>query len=144
MRRPILIGLLAGLLVIGAALSPLALPAVGAEPDFCASCHVMEAKAHSFETSESAHKEAISCSDCHLPSGMGGVMEKYKTGFRHVVANVKGAPEEIHLRATDRQWIVANCYRCHATSDHIKEVGENACLTCHATNPHGDKGAPQQ
>ncbi|HYG58745.1 MAG TPA: NapC/NirT family cytochrome c [Symbiobacteriaceae bacterium] len=142
MRKPILIGILAGAaLVVGLALfGPGALQVAGAEPDLCASCHVMESNVHAFENSDSLHKTAISCSDCHLPTGFDGIMEKYKTGFRHIVTNMKGAPEEIHLRATDRQWVIDNCYRCHATEEHIQEVGRNACLTCHATDPHGDRG----
>lgn len=142
MRRPILLGLLASVVVITAAalFGPGALKAAGAEPAACASCHVMEAKVHSFQASDSAHKTELSCSDCHLPTGMAGLTEKYKTGWRHIVTNVQGAPEELKLRQSDREMVVANCVRCHAEQDHIQQVGKTACLTCHATNPHGDRG----
>jgi cytochrome c nitrite reductase small subunit len=142
MRKPLLFGLVGGaILLTGAVLfGPGAIKAVGAEPASCGACHVMENKVHSFQASDSLHKTEISCSDCHLPAGMEGLVEKYKVGMRHVKVNMQGAPEEIHLKATDRQWIIDNCVRCHATSEHIQEVGQEACLTCHATNPHGDKG----
>lgn len=144
MRRSLLLGLVAGaVLITGAALfGPGAIQAAGAEPATCGSCHVMEAKVNSFTHSDSVHKTEISCSDCHLPVGMEGLVEKYKTGFRHVMVNLKGdAPEELKLRPSDREMVIANCVRCHSEEEHIQEVGKNACLTCHATNPHGDRGA---
>lgn len=144
MRRPIIIGLVAGIVVLtGAVLfGPGAIQSAGAEPSACASCHVMESKVHTFKTSDSVHKTEISCSDCHLPAGMEGLVEKYKVGFRHVMVNLSGdAPAEIKLRSQDREWVISNCVRCHATEEHIQQVGKNACLTCHATDPHGEKGA---
>lgn len=142
MRRSVLIGVAAGVVLVGAALfGPGAITASGMEPNTCGSCHVMESKVSSFVHSESLHKEEISCSDCHLPAGMEGLKEKYKVGIRHITVNMKGAPETIHLKAGDRQWILDNCYRCHATEDHIKQVGKNACLTCHSNDPHGERGA---
>ncbi|HYF95327.1 MAG TPA: cytochrome c3 family protein [Symbiobacteriaceae bacterium] len=143
MRRPVLLGLMAGVVLIAGAIlfGPGAIKAAGAEPATCGSCHVMESKVHSFQNSDSIHKSEISCSDCHLPTGMEGLVEKYKTGFRHIMTNMKGeAPAELRLRPSDREWVVANCVRCHKEEEHIKEVGKTACLTCHSTNPHGDRG----
>lgn len=146
MRRRVLIGLVAGVVVLtGAALfGPGAIKAAGAEPNLCATCHVMDTNVHSFQASVSAHKEELSCTDCHLPAGKEGLVEKYKTGLRHVSAQFSGEiPEHLALRAEDRNWVVDNCVRCHGTEEHIQQVGRSACLTCHATNPHGDKGATQ-
>ncbi len=142
MRKPVLIGLIAGVVVLAGALlfGPHTIQAAGAEPAACASCHVMESKVHAFQTSDSLHKTEISCSDCHVPAGPGGLVEKYKTGLRHVSVNLSGAPDEIHLRPQDRETVVDNCVRCHGQEEHIQQVGRNACLTCHATNPHGDRG----
>lgn len=144
MRRPILIGVVAGIALVAglALLGPGALTASGLEPNSCGACHVMESNVASFQESHSLHKTELSCSDCHLPSGLEGLTEKYKVGYRHIMVNLKGeAPTEISLRAQDRDWIVANCVRCHDGSEHIQQVGKNACLTCHSNDPHGERGS---
>lgn len=116
MRRPILIGVVSGVALVAglALLGPGALTASGLEPNSCASCHVMESKVASFQSSNSLHKTELSCSDCHLPEGVDGLKEKYKVGFRHFMVNLKGeAPEHISLRAQDRDWVVPTV--CAAT-----------------------------
>ena len=59
-----------GLVVVGAglflALGPPGLLAKSETPDFCASCHVMEAQYESW-FHHGAHKR-IRCVDCHLPN----------------------------------------------------------------------------
>lgn len=144
MRRSVLIGAAAGVLVIGGLVifGPGALTASGLEPDLCATCHIMEGKVHSFKGSESAHRTETTCSDCHLPhGGMEGLKEKYRTGFRHVAAMVKGdLPEDLRLNQQARQMVLDNCNRCHAQEEHTRLNGTNSCLNCHSNDPHGERG----
>jgi len=144
MRRPILIGVVIGAVLVAAALlGPMAIEAAGAEPKECALCHSMETNVHAFTTSISGHKDELSCSDCHLPhdSALGAYAAKYSTGLRHIWTTATGnTPEEIKLRLEDREMVIANCVRCHSEEEHIQQNGKNSCLNCHSTNPHGDKG----
>ncbi len=144
MRRPILIGFLSGVGLLGALalLGPGAISASGMEPTTCAACHVMEKNVESFRAKAPATShEALSCSDCHVPHGLEGLIEKYKTGIRHVMVNASGeVPEVIRLRPQDREVVVNNCVRCHTGEEHFENTGTNSCLNCHANIPHGERG----
>ncbi|HEY3365214.1 MAG TPA: NapC/NirT family cytochrome c [Symbiobacteriaceae bacterium] len=142
MRKSVVIGLVIGVIVVAAGVfGPGALTASGAEPNFCASCHVMDKNVHSYQTTASAHKDQVSCSDCHLPTGATGWAAHYTTGARHIWTTATGrTPAALELTAADQKLVVANCVRCHAEEDHIKQNGKTACLTCHANDPHGEKG----
>jgi cytochrome c nitrite reductase small subunit len=145
MRKSIVIGIgvVVVLLALGA-FGPGAITAVGAEPNFCATCHVMDKNVSSFKASESAHHGVLSCTDCHLPNGGAGLegwTSHYSTGIRHVSTTVQGkTPASLELTEEARKILVDNCVRCHAGQEHIQQNGRTACLTCHANDPHGEKG----
>lgn len=139
MRRSIWIGLAVGAVLVAAVIfGPGALTATGAEPAACGSCHVMEKNVNSFAKSSSKHAGVLTCGDCHNPDSLS---DKYKTGFRHLTANLsENRPTELHLAGEARNIVIANCVRCHEGEEHTKQNGKSSCLNCHSNDPHGERG----
>jgi cytochrome c nitrite reductase small subunit len=144
MRKSLVIGTTVFALFLTALIfGPGAISASGAEPSSCGACHVMEKNVASFQQTTDKHKTELSCSDCHVPhqNAVGGLVDKYRTGIRHVSANMTGnIPDQLRLRPADREVVTANCVRCHADQEHSQQNGLNSCLNCHANVPHGERG----
>ena len=129
-----------GLAIVGVglflALGPPRLLARSESPDFCASCHVMEAQ---FEAwfHQGAHKR-IRCVDCHLPNDTlaGHYVWKSIDGLKDVVVFHSGrVPDDIRISDHGRAVVQANCIRCHATA--VEMIGqERFCFDCHRRVMH--------
>lgn len=113
-----------------------------AEPEFCASCHVMEAQYEAWQSSSHGHLE--SCNDCHLPNT--GFVRHYAAeafvGTRDLVEfNLNMIPEQITARERSRGWIKENCIRCHddlTDPIHTNEQ-ERWCWNCHRELYHDEQ-----
>ena len=109
-----------------------------AEPEFCASCHVMEPQFAAFQ--QSRHRWLESCHDCHLPHG--NVVSYYfwegVVGARDLLYwNIGRIPEHITARERSRVWIDDNCRRCHSdviTGTHPEP--DRMCWECHREAYH--------
>lgn len=104
-----------------------------AEPEFCASCHVMEPQFAAYQAG--SHDHVDSCNDCHLPND--GFVRHYFwegiVGVRDLVEfNLNMIPEHIRVRERSRDWIEENCLRCHreAVSTAMMSEGRR-CWQCH-------------
>jgi len=118
------------------ALGPPRLLAKSESPDFCASCHVMEAQ---FEAwfHQGAHKR-IRCVDCHLPNDnlAGHYVWKSIDGLKDVVVFHSGhVPDDIRISEHGRAVVQANCIRCHATAVEMINQ-ERSCFDCHRRVMH--------
>ena len=122
------------------ALGPPKLMARSETPEFCASCHVMEAE---FEAwfHEGAHR-SIKCVDCHLPHQNIPLHYTWKTidGMKDAFVFYSGRiPETIKLSEHGQEVLQANCIRCHETTvDMINQ--ERNCWECHRRLSHTRSG----
>lgn len=114
-----------------------------AEPEFCASCHVMDPMYASYVNS--AHGTVTeSCNDCHLPND--GFIRHWTAdafvGMRDLVKfNLNIIPEFIRVHPRSVRWIDENCRRCH--DDVITEIHPPAgkqCWDCHREVQHDIAG----
>jgi len=129
---------LAFLAVLALKLPPLAHLLDG--PRFCGACHAMRPQVDSYL--HSAHREAATCGDCHLPHGLvEGAFYKAYTGTRDVVTVALGNYREpITLSSHGTEVVHENCRRCHASV--MALVGDTArdggprCFACHRSVPH--------
>ncbi|MDR2151904.1 MAG: cytochrome c nitrite reductase small subunit [Helicobacteraceae bacterium] len=120
---------------------------LGSDPKACINCHVMNVSYATWE--HSAHKNAATCVDCHLPQG--GV-EKYvakaRDGFNHAVAFTTGSFDQaIVISGDGARRVQANCVGCHASLsnaliknadlNHRFDESDRQCWSCHRQTPHG-------
>jgi cytochrome c nitrite reductase small subunit len=133
-----------GLVVVGVglflALGPPRLLAKSETPDFCASCHVMEAQ---FEAwfHQGAHRR-IRCVDCHLPNDNMASHYIWKSidGMKDVVVFHSGrVPDDIRISAHGSAVVKANCIRCHETTVEMISQDRN-CWDCHRRVMHKHTG----
>ena len=122
-------------------LGPPKLLAKSESPDFCASCHVMEAQ-HTAFMHAGAHRR-FKCVDCHLPNE--GVASHYIwksiDGMKDVLFFYSGkVPEKITLSAHGAKVVKANCVRCHETLVSQMDTSRN-CWSCHRRVTHTGTGA---
>ncbi|RPJ08557.1 MAG: cytochrome c nitrite reductase small subunit [Deltaproteobacteria bacterium] len=128
---------------VGAFLSlgPPGLLAKSEKPDFCASCHVMEAEYEAW-FHEGAHRR-INCVDCHLPHHNLAAHYLWKSidGMKDVVVFYSGrVPEIIKLSAHGQEVLQANCIRCHETF--VENINsERQCWSCHRRLEHVRSGS---
>lgn len=138
---------LAALCVLGAvvgvyvAFGPPQLLAKSESPEFCASCHVMEAEYEAW-FHEGAHRR-IKCVDCHLPGR--NVAEHYLwkgiDGMKDVVVFNSGlVPETIKLSEHGQKVVQDNCVRCHSTTVGMIDR-QRQCWSCHRRMSHVRSGA---
>lgn len=133
-----LVGAAVGLFLM---LGPPKLLAKSETPEFCSSCHVMEAE---FEAwfHEGAHRR-VQCVDCHLPHQNVAVHYLWKSidGAKDMVVFHSGrVPEEIKLSAHGQQVLRENCIRCHGET--VANIdNERNCWNCHRRLSHVRSGA---
>ena len=123
------------------AFGPPQLLAKSETPEFCASCHVMEAEYEAWFHA-GAHRR-ITCVDCHLPNG--NAVEHYLwkgiDGMKDVVAFNSGMiPERITLSEHGQKFVQANCVRCHSTAVAMIDR-QRQCWSCHRRMAHLRSGA---
>lgn len=113
-----------------------------AEPEFCASCHVMEPQYAAWEAG--SHNHLDSCNDCHLPNT--GFVRHYAAeafvGVRDLVEfNLNMIPEQITARERSRGWIEENCIRCHGdlTEPIHSQEESRRCWECHRELFHDEQ-----
>jgi hypothetical protein len=116
-------------------------------PNFCASCHLMQANVTSYQTSSNldhVHEQAgVQCKDCHdYP-----VQAEISSGIKFITGNYtvdkSGALEK-------RKFADTMCTKCHISEAHVATLtdflprnphdshfGEMSCNTCHVS--HGQQ-----
>ncbi len=133
----VLIGAGAGLFLM---FGPPKLLAKSETPDFCASCHVMEAE---FEAwfHEGAHRR-IKCVDCHLPHNNLPTHYLWKSidGLWDMAVFYSGrVPETIRASEHARSVLQGNCLRCHETTVEMID-NKRQCWDCHRRLNHMKSG----
>lgn len=129
---------LVGLFVV---LGPPQLLAKSETPEFCASCHVMEAQ-HTAFMHNGAHRR-LKCVDCHLPNDNVANHYIWKSidGMKDVlVFNSGKMPERIELSEHGAKMVKANCIRCHETLVSQMDTSRD-CWNCHRRVTHTGTGA---
>jgi cytochrome c nitrite reductase small subunit len=140
LRLILLIGLLGLGLGVFLALGPPKLLARSETPDFCASCHVMEAEYEAW-FHEGAHRR-VNCVDCHLPHHNIAAHYVWKSidGMKDVAVFYSGrAPEVIRISKHGQEVLQANCIRCHDTAVEMID-NERQCWSCHRRLAHVRSG----
>ena len=130
-----------GLLLLFLLLGPPQLLALSESPDFCASCHVMEAQHTAFMHS-GAHRRN-KCVDCHLPNENLPMHYIWKSidGMKDVlVFNSGRIPERITLSEHGAKVVKANCLRCHSELTSQMDTSRN-CWNCHRRITHAGTGS---
>jgi len=131
----------AALIALFVMLGPPKLLAKSESPDFCASCHVMEAQHTAFMHS-GAHRR-LKCVDCHLPNDNTANHYIWKAidGMKDVlVFNSGKVPDKITLSEHGAKMVKANCIRCHETLVSQMDTSRD-CWTCHRRITHTGTGA---
>ncbi|KAF0231757.1 MAG: cytochrome c-type [Desulfovibrionaceae bacterium] len=136
--------LLAGAVALATALflavGPPQLLAKSETPEFCASCHVMEAEYEAW-FHQGAHRRKL-CVDCHLPNDNLPAHYVWKSidGMKDVaVFNSGRVPDDIRITEHGKRTVQANCIRCHeATVEMINQ--ERSCTDCHRRIMHKRSG----
>ena len=122
-------------------LGPPQLLAKSESPDFCASCHVMEAQHTAFMHS-GAHRRN-KCVDCHLPNDGIAMHYIWKSidGMKDVLFFYSGkVPEKITLSEHGAKVVKANCIRCHSTLVSQMDTSRD-CWKCHRRVTHTGTGS---
>ena len=112
-------------------------------PDFCASCHVMEAEYEAW-FHEGAHRR-INCIDCHLPHHNVAAHYIWKSidGLKDMVVFYSGqVPEFIRASEHAHNVLQTNCIRCHETAIEMIDNGRE-CWSCHRRLVHTRSGGIQ-
>lgn len=123
---------------VGAFLSfgPPKLLAKSETPEFCSSCHVMEAQYEAW-FHEGAHRR-VKCVDCHLPHQNLALHYTWKTidGMKDVYVFYSGrVPDPIELSGRGQKVLQKNCIRCHGETV-AKIDNERNCWECHRRLSH--------
>ncbi len=122
-------------------LGPPHLLAKSESPDFCASCHVMEAQ-HTAYMHNGAHRR-LKCVDCHLPNGNVATHYIWKSidGMKDVlVFNSGKVPDHITISEHGAKVLKTNCIRCHETLVSQMDTSRD-CWKCHRRITHTGTGA---
>jgi cytochrome c nitrite reductase small subunit len=122
-------------------LGPPQLLAKSETPEFCASCHVMEAQYEAW-SHQGAHRRKA-CVECHLPNGDMFTHYFWKSidGMKDVfVFNSGRVPDDIRISDHGRSVVQSNCIRCHETT--VERINqERICTDCHRRLMHRRSGA---
>ena len=143
-KRIVVIGVLLGVVVIGG-VGAIGLWKYHEEPQFCATCHIMDPYLESWQASDlGAHAHAVedvTCLDCHEPTVQQQVDE--------LVVYTQG---DFEVPLEERQFETQFCFDCHLPNEHTSyeeviqltadlelnphgsHLGEMDCATCHKTH----------
>jgi cytochrome c nitrite reductase small subunit len=130
----------AGIFGIFLAFGPPGLYAKTESPEFCGSCHVMEAQYESWFHS-GAHAQ-IKCVDCHLPNDtkVRHLTWKAIDGAKDFVAFHMGrGSDPIKISERGAGFVQENCQRCH--QEIMARISEERhCWECHRKLTHQGTG----
>ncbi len=118
-------------------------------PRTCVNCHIMAPQYATW--SHSAHREATTCNDCHVPNDnfFKHYFFKAKDGMRHAtIFTLRKEPQVIHIKEAGKGAVLGNCLRCHeklftdtritkAENNFTQSRRERPCWECHRETPHG-------
>jgi cytochrome c nitrite reductase small subunit len=118
-------------------------------PTTCVNCHVMVPEYMTW--ANSAHREAASCNDCHVPhdSKIRHYAFKASDGARHAfMFTFRLEPQVIRIHPAGQRVVQENCVRCHGAAVHATGLaavsGDDVtgadglrCWDCHRATPHG-------
>jgi len=139
-KNLLVIALLGGAVGAFLSLGPPKLLARSETPEFCASCHVMEAEYDAW-FHEGAHRR-IKCVDCHLPHQNVAAHYVWKSidGMKDVaVFYSDSVPEPIKISQHGRDVVQANCIRCHESL--VERIdNQRQCWSCHRRLIHMKSG----
>ena len=143
-RRIVIIGVLLGVVVIGG-VGAIGLWRYHEQPQFCATCHIMDPYLESWQASDlGAHAHAVedvACLDCHEPTVQQQVDE--------LVVYVQG---DFAVPLDERQFGTQFCFDCHLPNEHTSyeeviqltaglepnphdsHLGQMDCEICHKTH----------
>jgi len=149
-RLPVLLmaGIFAGLLVLVAHVSR-ATSYLSDNPATCVNCHVMAPEYVTW--SNSAHRGAATCNDCHVPHDnyLRHYAFKASDGARHAfMFTFRLEPQVIRIHPAGQRVVQENCVRCHDAAVHATTLptvrGDDTegtaglrCWDCHRETPHG-------
>ncbi|TAJ12443.1 cytochrome c nitrite reductase small subunit [Marinilabiliaceae bacterium JC017] len=118
-------------------------------PKTCVNCHIMAPQYATWN--HSAHREAATCSDCHIPHD--NVFNHYyfkaQDGLRHAtIFTLRAEPQVIFIKEAGKKVVQQNCIRCHnqqITDDKLlsqvpdmhQNINDRLCWECHRETPHG-------
>jgi cytochrome c nitrite reductase small subunit len=125
-----------------ASFGPPKLYAKSGTPEFCASCHVMEAEYEAWRH-QGAHRR-IKCIDCHLPNDhiANHLTWKGILGMQDAFFFYSGrVSENIRLSAQGAKITKANCERCHGETIARVNMEERNCWECHRRLTHTQSGS---
>lgn len=117
-------------------------------PNFCATCHIMQPNVTSYLTSNNLdhiHMEAgVQCKECHSDYD---VVAEITSGFKFITGNYE---VDATGNLTQRKFSDTVCTQCHISLDHVAEktsdltrnphdshLGDLPCNTCHVA--HGEQ-----
>lgn len=140
-RMVLILFLLTAAVVFFLLFGPPALLAKSESPQFCSSCHVMQAQYDAW-FHEGAHR-GIQCVDCHLPHQNLFVHYLWKSidGMKDVIVFHSGTvPERIVISDHGQEVLQDNCVRCHTTT--VAKIDQTRdCWECHRRLSHVRSGA---
>ncbi len=134
----LLIGLLVLIgLAVFVAFGPPQLLAKTETPQYCASCHVMEAQYKAWQN-QGAHRK-LACVSCHLPHDNPVLYYVWKSidGMKDLIVFHSGMiPEQIEISQHGQDFIQGNCIRCHTATVAKMLSTERNCWDCHRQLQH--------
>lgn len=141
LKIAVIAAIAAGLFGLFLLLGPPRLLAKSESPDFCASCHVMEAQ-HTAFMHAGAHRR-LKCVDCHLPNDNQAIHYTWKSidGMKDVlVFNFGKIPDRITISEHGAKVVKANCIKCHSTLVSQMDTSRD-CWKCHRRITHTGTGS---
>jgi cytochrome c nitrite reductase small subunit len=141
-RLLLILGMFAAAVGAFLMIGPPALLAKSESPEFCSSCHVMQAQYDAW-FHEGAHR-SVQCVGCHLPHQNLFVHYLWKSidGMKDVVVFHSGmTPDHISISNRGQNVLQGNCLRCHETTVWRMINKERNCWECHRRLSHNRSGA---
>lgn len=135
-KYAVILGVLGAAAALFLMFGPPQLLAKSEMPEFCSSCHVMEAQYEAW-FHEGAHRRIL-CVDCHLPHQNVAVHYTWKSidGMKDMMIFYSGrVPETIKISTRGQNVLKANCIRCHEMTVDRIDTGR-PCWECHRRLAH--------